>query len=100
MQVHGRDGGAHAAGISLTHEVMAAIRGRIATGQLRTGERLPSERVLAAQLKVSRVTVVRALARLRIEGLVSPGTAPAAMSPRPTDCLTLSPRSRPARRSR
>jgi DNA-binding transcriptional MocR family regulator len=65
----GRDGRARA-GVSLTHEVTAALRGQISTGQLRTGQRLPSERVLAAQLKVSRVTVVRALARLRIEGLV------------------------------
>lgn len=32
--------------------------------------RLPSERALAAQLNVSRVTVVRALTRLRLEGLV------------------------------
>jgi DNA-binding transcriptional MocR family regulator len=32
--------------------------------------RLPSERALAAQLSVSRVTVVRALTRLRLEGLV------------------------------
>ncbi len=32
--------------------------------------RLPSERALAAQLRVSRVTVVRALTWLRLEGLV------------------------------
>jgi DNA-binding transcriptional MocR family regulator len=32
--------------------------------------RLPSERALAARLNVSRVTVVRALTRLRLEGLV------------------------------
>jgi DNA-binding FadR family transcriptional regulator len=32
--------------------------------------RLPSERALTAQLNVSRVTVVRALARLRLEGLL------------------------------
>jgi DNA-binding transcriptional MocR family regulator len=39
-------------------------------GELRPGMRLPSERALAARLSVSRVTVVRALARLRHEGLV------------------------------
>jgi DNA-binding transcriptional MocR family regulator len=65
----GRDGGTRA-GVSLTHEVTAALRGRIAAGQLRAGQRLASERVLSAQLRVSRVTVVRALERLRIEGLV------------------------------
>src|SRR5437764_951596 len=59
------------AGASVTHEVAATLRGRIAQGELRPGERLPSERTLAGQLKVSRVTVVRALARLRLEGLVA-----------------------------
>src|SRR5215472_17454812 len=53
------------AGTSMTHEVAAALRGRIAHGELRPGMRLPSERALAA-----RVTVVRALTRLRLEGLV------------------------------
>jgi DNA-binding transcriptional MocR family regulator len=42
----------------------------MARGELRPGMRLPSERALAARLSVSRVTVVRALARLRYEGLV------------------------------
>ena len=55
---------------SITHEVAATLRGRIAHGELRPGMRLPSERALAARLNVSRVTVVRALTRLRLEGLV------------------------------
>jgi DNA-binding transcriptional MocR family regulator len=59
-----------AAGTSVTHEVAATLRGRIAHGELRPGMRLPSERALAARLNVSRVTVVRALTRLRLEGLV------------------------------
>jgi DNA-binding transcriptional MocR family regulator len=59
------------AGASVTHEVAATLRGRITQGELRPGERLPSERTLAEQLKVSRVTVVRALTRLRLEGLVA-----------------------------
>jgi DNA-binding transcriptional MocR family regulator len=42
----------------------------MARGELRPGMRLPSERALAARLSVSRVTVVRALATLRYEGLV------------------------------
>src|SRR5215467_15981348 len=58
------------AGTSMTHEVAATLRGRIAHGELRPGMRLPSERALAARLNVSRVTVVRALTRLRLEGLV------------------------------
>jgi DNA-binding transcriptional MocR family regulator len=55
---------------SVTHEVAATLRGLMARGELRPGMRLPSERALAARLSVSRVTVVRALARLRYEGLV------------------------------
>jgi DNA-binding transcriptional MocR family regulator len=58
------------AGMSVTHEVAATLRGRIAHGELRPGMRLPSERALATRLNVSRVTVVRALTRLRLEGLV------------------------------
>jgi DNA-binding transcriptional MocR family regulator len=57
-------------GVSLTYQVAATLRSRIAQGELRAGMRLPSERALAAQLQVSRVTVVRALARLRLEGLI------------------------------
>jgi DNA-binding transcriptional MocR family regulator len=56
--------------MSVTHEVAATLRGRITHGALRPGLRLPSERALAQQLGVSRVTVVRALTRLRLEGLV------------------------------
>src|SRR6516165_1599077 len=59
-----------AQGTSMTHEVAATLRGRIAHGELRPGMRLPSERALAVRLNVSRVTVVRALTRLRLEGLV------------------------------
>jgi DNA-binding transcriptional MocR family regulator len=55
---------------SVTHEVAATLRARITHGELRPGLRLPSERALAQQLGVSRVTVVRALTRLRLEGLV------------------------------
>src|SRR5215468_5953042 len=55
---------------SVTHEVAATLRGLMTRGELRPGMRLPSERALAARLSVSRVTVVRALARLRHEGLV------------------------------
>jgi DNA-binding transcriptional MocR family regulator len=53
-----------------THEVAATLRGLMTHGELRPGMRLPSERALATRLGVSRVTVVRALTRLRLEGLV------------------------------
>ena len=77
-------------------EVAATLRGRIAHGEFRPGMRLPSERALAARLNVSRVTVVRALTRLRLEGLVvtrhGSGTFVAA-----TDRLLDTIASRPAR---
>jgi DNA-binding transcriptional MocR family regulator len=56
--------------MSVASTVAATLRGRITHGELRPGQRLPSERALALQLSVSRVTVVRALTRLRLEGLV------------------------------
>lgn len=51
-----------------TEQVAALIERRIERGDLAMGSRLPSERVLATALGVSRVTVVRALGRLRDEG--------------------------------
>lgn len=46
------------------------LRNRIVTGQLRPGERLPSEAHLAAQYMVSTPTLRNALAVLQAEGLV------------------------------
>jgi DNA-binding GntR family transcriptional regulator len=46
------------------------IRGMIAIGRLRSGDRLPSERVLVAALDASRSTVRLVLVRLVAEGLV------------------------------
>jgi DNA-binding GntR family transcriptional regulator len=48
-----------------------AIRGRIQRGQLRPGDRLPSETEMAARYKVSRETVRRALTLLRTQGLIT-----------------------------
>ncbi len=53
------------------HRVVAdAIRGRLAQGELRPGDRLPPERVLAEQLGVGRMTVRQALRDLAAEGLL------------------------------
>jgi GntR family transcriptional regulator, transcriptional repressor for pyruvate dehydrogenase complex len=46
------------------------IREFIRNGQLQPGDRLPSERTLAAQLGVSRTSLRQALTALRVEGLV------------------------------
>ncbi len=46
------------------------IRQQITSGQLRPGDRLPSTRALAADLGVSRTTVIAALKRLRAGGWI------------------------------
>ncbi len=54
-----------------TGEVMAAIRARVASRALVTGDRLPSIRSFAATMGVSPSTVVEAYDRLAADGLIS-----------------------------
>lgn len=57
-------------------QIMALIRGRILTGELSPGQKIPSVRDLAAQAQVNPNTVQRALTELEREGLlVSGGTS-------------------------
>jgi GntR family transcriptional regulator, transcriptional repressor for pyruvate dehydrogenase complex len=51
-------------------DIVIQIRGAIFSGQLRPGDRLPTERELAEQFGVSRVTVRDALRALETSGLV------------------------------
>jgi len=55
----------------LNRQIVDQIRHQIATGKLRTGERLPPVRVLAAQLKLNVNTVARAYLELERSGVVS-----------------------------
>lgn len=55
---------------SLTDRAYDEIRSRLADGSLGNGDRLAAERDLSAELGVSRVTLRRALARLRTEGTI------------------------------
>ena len=50
--------------------VYLLLSDRIATSELRPGERLPAEPVLASEYGVSRVTIRRALARLAADGVL------------------------------
>jgi DNA-binding FadR family transcriptional regulator len=54
----------------LYREIAAQLSGLIAKGEFAVGERLPSERELAAQLGVSRPSLREALIALELEGLV------------------------------
>src|SRR5580693_1197898 len=60
----------HSSPAPLHEQVAGAIRRAIADGEVRTGERLPPARDLAAVLGVNANTVFRALRTLRDEGLV------------------------------
>ncbi len=56
--------------IELYEQVAAEIRRAIADGEAKPGERLPPAKDLAAVLEVNTNTVLRALRRLRDEGLL------------------------------
>lgn len=55
---------------SRRHTIAADLRTQISTGNLKAGERLPSETQLAAHYKVSTPTLRNALALLQAEGLI------------------------------
>jgi GntR family transcriptional regulator len=56
--------------VALHDQVAAQIRRAIADGEARPGERLPLAKDIAAVLGVNKNTVLRALHRLREEGLL------------------------------
>jgi DNA-binding transcriptional regulator YhcF (GntR family) len=59
-----------ASGTPLAEQIAGQIRGAIAGGQLRPGDRLASARELADALDVNMHTVLRAYGQLRDEGLI------------------------------
>jgi GntR family transcriptional regulator / MocR family aminotransferase len=54
----------------LYHRLYDWFRSAIQTGQLRPGQKIPSTRYLASELKVSRITVLCAFQRLSAEGYI------------------------------
>ncbi|MGH9467920.1 MAG: PLP-dependent aminotransferase family protein [Terriglobales bacterium] len=57
-------------GTSLAHQIYAGLQQAMTSGQLRAGQPLPSTRALAAELRVSRMPVLEAFARLHAEGYI------------------------------
>ncbi|MCE5302288.1 MAG: GntR family transcriptional regulator [Planctomycetaceae bacterium] len=57
-------------GMPITRQIAAQIRAQCASGSLKPGDRLPSVRVLAAELSVNQNTVLRVYERLTAEGLL------------------------------
>lgn len=57
-------------GLPLYQQICERLREAILSGQLSEGTRLPTERALAAELKVNRTTVMNAYNQLASEGLV------------------------------
>jgi GntR family transcriptional regulator len=51
-------------------QIKEQIRHRIAVGELKSGEEIPSIRALAAQIRVSVITIKRAYLELEMEGVI------------------------------
>ncbi|KFU75805.1 GntR family transcriptional regulator [Amycolatopsis lurida] len=62
--------GKYWAGLSLPKSIVADIRLRIETGELRPGDRIPSTREISRQWGVAHATAAKVLTMLREEGLV------------------------------
>lgn len=56
--------------IQLYDEVVSQVKEEIKKGNLKTGEKLPSEQEMAKMFNVSRSTIREALTILRVEGIV------------------------------
>jgi GntR family transcriptional regulator len=69
---------------TLYHQILQGLTGRIESGEIGVGDRLPSEADLVAEFGVSRTTARRALDELRRQGLVrrEPGRGTFLASPR------------------
>jgi GntR family transcriptional regulator len=57
-------------GTLLHRQLFMLLRQQIASGEYRSGDRLPTQEALCEQFSVSRITVRRALADLQAEGLI------------------------------
>ena len=56
---------------TLTDQIAEVLRERVVSGNLAPGDRLPSEQQLAEAFEVSRTVIREAVARLKVEGLIT-----------------------------
>ncbi len=67
-------------------QIIEQVKRRVAVGDLTPGTEIPSIRELAADLKVSVITIKRAYLELEREGVIVTGKAKAPLSPSGQDC--------------
>ncbi|WP_030020784.1 GntR family transcriptional regulator [Streptomyces monomycini] len=60
----------HGSPVPLGDQIAASVRGALAEGSVRSGERLPAARAVAESLGVNVHTVLRGYQRLKDEGLI------------------------------
>jgi GntR family transcriptional repressor for pyruvate dehydrogenase complex len=66
---------------SLPEEIVTSLTGALLAGELRPGDRLPSEQALATEFGVARTVVREAISQLKYDGIVQSrvgGSAPPA----------------------
>ncbi len=90
------------AGRSLFEQVYLAVRGRILSGGIPAGTRLPASRKLAEELGVSRTTIVAAYDQLIAEGFVTsrPGSGVFVSDVQPVEPITPGQRGQTIRQDR
>lgn len=60
----------HHSGIPVSAQIIEQMKYRVVSGQLEAGEKLPSVRALAEQLKLNPTTVARVYRQLEAEGVI------------------------------
>lgn len=60
----------HNSGVSVSAQVIDQIKYKVVSGALQPGQRMPSVRVLARQLKLNPTTVARIYRQLEAEGII------------------------------
>ena len=86
-------------GPSLPQEIVASLTGALFAGELRPGDRLPSEQALATEFGVARTVVREAISQLKYDGVVQSRVGVGAFIAQPQErtAFRISPACRSAR---